>query len=518
MNSPPVPPTALLHAFDLNQDTFAIARAQAESFVHAEEGPHRLGARVHHLAGISGSLREKALELRKEAASALQAAAGFADPSLPESKAATMRQDAVSQGTLPGIIADDLEFRALFPGLDRGIYACSHSMGIPSLVSLGALVSHLHGLLLRGIAVWEDGEWLEVMERYGKAVVELCGGDPARASGVWFPNVSDGLGCFLDALPPTQGRDEIVFTEGHFTTGHYANHQWAQKHGGRAVVVPWDERGFVPADRVIAAITPRTRVLSLSHALFQSGWLQDVDAIFSAAFAGNPDLVVLLDAYQTAGTVPLHHARWGERVVVLGGGHKQLRASAGAGYAVVPHTLLPELRMNRAGWWGHRDTWGFHKGPIQRDEGSPGKLLTGTPSVAPMVHLLAELDVLRLLGEGSLQRGVNAVRARSVAMTSRLLLLAESNGLTLRSPREDERRAGFICLHFSSGKNVAHRLAEEGVAVDFRPDSETHPQVRRDGEGRVSSGILRLSPGIATFPYELSYTLMRAVALEEEGK
>lgn len=501
-------------AFGLTPSAMRIAEAQVRVFRsrRADLAPLDVGLRA---AGAGTDAIRALLDIRELASAELGRGAAVG-PEGGDHEPARLRRRAWESGHLPEATEIDLAFRDLHPGLDAGVYAASHSMGVPSVAALAAVSDHLRGLLGRGIDVWDDGIWPGVMARYAGAVVELAGGDPARAAGVWFPNVSEALGALLSALPPEGVRDEVVFTAGHFTTGHYAHHQWAANTGGRAVVVPLDPDGTVPADRVVAAVGPSTRVVSISHALFESGFVQDVDTIVAGVKERAPAAVVLLDAYQTAGTVPLRQDAWGDRVVVVGGGHKQLRASAGAGWAVVPRGLLPELRVRRAGWWGHRDPWGFHKGPIERDEGTPGKLMTGTPTVVAMVHLLAELAVLSALGGGSLTAAVERVRARTSAATGRLIDQAASAGVEVRSPRDADRRGAFACLRFPRGREIAARLHEEGVVLDFRPDGPAAPGRVIGPDGRVSSGILRLSSHSAGFEYELGYALFRAVALDRE--
>src|SRR6266851_4842681 len=64
-----------------------------------------------------------------------------------------------------------------------------------------------------------------------------------------------------------------------------------------------DGDGFVNPDDVRAAVTPRTRMIALTHASNVLGTIQPVAEV--GRLARERDLLFLVDAAQTAGTVPI---------------------------------------------------------------------------------------------------------------------------------------------------------------------------------------------------------------------
>lgn len=384
-----------------------------------------------------------------------------------------------------GLTQDDLDFRALFPGLDIGIYACSHSMGIPSVAGPAAVHDQLAQLSTHGIGVWDEGTWVRVMDAYRAAVAELVGGTLQDGDVTWFPNASEALSAVLECLPGGQ----LVFTNGHFTTGHYVHHQWAQNTGGELVIVPVDEDGAVPTERLIAAITPKTTVVSISHALFESGWLQDLPAIAAAVRERAPDALLLVDAYQTAGTVPIDAAALGDHVAVVAAGHKQLRSGTGAGFLYLSRRWLAKLEPRRTGWWGHREPFAFEKGPVKRaDDGT--RFRSGTPTLGGMAMLLGELYTLASSADGSITGGVARARRVTSGLVQTMLDRVAERGLGVRGAWSAERRGAFVCVEVERGMHVNEALARDGIRVDFRP---------RAGD----AGWLRVSGNSAGFPYEL---------------
>lgn len=392
-----------------------------------------------------------------------------------------------------GLSTADLDFRELFPGLDLGIYACSHSMGVPSVAGPALVAEHLAQVGAHGIGVWDEGAWVEVMEQYRRAVATLVGGNLAEGDVTWFPNASEALCAVLECVDG----GTLVYTSGHFTTGHYVHHQWAQNTAGALVQVPVEADGSVPTEKLIAALTPDVRVLSISHALFESGWLQDLPALAAALRARCPDALLLVDAYQTCGTVPIDAAALGDHVAVVAAGHKQLRSGTGAGFLYLPNRWLRTLTPRRTGWWNHRAPFSFEKGPVQRAEDG-SRFRTGTPTVMAQAMLLGELAALATSADGDLAAAVRRARRVTSGLVQTLLDAAAHHGLPVRGAWPVARRGAFVCVEVDHGARVTEALAHQGFHVDFRPI---------EGE----RGWLRVSGNSAGFAYEME-AVIEAIA------
>lgn len=398
-----------------------------------------------------------------------------------------------------GLTAADLDFRELYPGLDRGIYACSHSMGMPSVAGPAAVEEHLAQLAQHGIGVWDEGAWVELMDLYRAAVAELVGGDLERGDVTWFPNASEALCAVLEGF---EG-GTLVYSAGHFTTGHYVHHQWARNTGGRLVEVPLDADGSVPTERMVAALTPDVRVLSISHALFESGWVQDLPALAAALRERCPEALLLVDAYQTCGSIPIDAAALGDNVAIVAAGHKQLRSGTGAGFLYLPRRWYAQLTPRRTGWWNHRAPFAFEKGAVVRAEDGT-RFRSGTPTVMAQAMLVGELAAFATSAGGSI--GAAVVRARRVTsgLVQTLLDHCAREGLGVRGDWPAERRGAFVCVEVDHGPRINEALGHQGIRVDFRPS---------DGD----RGWLRVSGNAAGFAYEME-AVVTAILHEGAGR
>lgn len=401
---------------------------------------------------------------------------------------ADLREEAVAAGVLDASL-DDLAFRRLFPTLDRGVYCASHAMGLPSIAWVPAVEEAMLRLHHHGIHAWAG--WLGAMDAWRAVVATLCGADLRRGDVIGFPNFSEGLSALLRGL---SGR--LVTDATHFTTARYVHAAWAERTGSPVVEVAADPFGVVSAERIIDALTADTAVVSVSHVAWRTGYVLDVEAIAEAMSRKCPGAALLVDVYQSQGTVPLDTRGFPERAAVLGGGIKQLHAGPGAAFAWISLPLIRAIEPDRTGWWAHQEPLAF----AESFEEGPGiaRLRTGTPNPLPMVGLLTEARVLASSAGGDLAAAIARARRVTGAAVNHAARVAEERGLSVAGARHPSRRGAFFAIRVRDGEQRVDELATEGVFVDYRAE--------RPGADR---GLMRLSSNAAGFPYELEYAVER---------
>jgi hypothetical protein len=107
----------------------------------------------------------------------------------------------------------------------------------------------------------------------------------------------------LSALEYAPPRDTIVMTELDFPSVRYVYDTLAARLGARIVVVPSDDGIGIDTERLLAAIDERTRLVAISHVLFRSAFIMDVDAICRRAH--EVGALVSLDSFHAVGVIPV---------------------------------------------------------------------------------------------------------------------------------------------------------------------------------------------------------------------
>jgi len=65
--------------------------------------------------------------------------------------------------------------------------------------------------------------------------------------------------------------------------------------------------------------------------------------------------------------------------------------------------------------------------------------------------------------------GIDAIRAKSIRQTSRLIELADARGYKVTAPRAASHRGGTIAFDVPHAYGVAQALLANNVIVDYRP-------------------------------------------------
>ena len=347
-----------------------------------------------------------------------------------------------------------LEWRREFPILERTTYLINNSLGAMPRGVRAELERFADAWDRRGVRAWGEG-WWEMAVETGDLLAPLLGVGAGEVS--MHQNVTLAAAGLLSALDYPARRNRIVTTELHFPSLLYLLEGERQR-GAELVAVSSEDGLTIDGEALLAAIDERTRLVSISHVLFRSGFVQDAAAV--ARRCREVGAVLLLDTYQSAGTVPLALADWGVDAAT-GGSVKWLCGGPGAAYLWVRPDLAPRLEPRLTGWQADREPFAFRAGPIRR-AGGAWRFLTGTPNV-PALHSCR--PGYRIVAAA----GVEAIRHRSLALTDRLIAAAEGAGFEIRTPREHRRRGGTVTVFHPRAEELCQTLLDRQVLCDHRP-------------------------------------------------
>jgi kynureninase len=370
---------------------------------------------------------------------------------------------------------DLLTYRDRFPILEHTTYLINHSLGAMPEAAEDRLLEYATTWKTRGIRAWAEGWWTMPLT-VGDQIGRIIGAPPGSVC--MHQNVSIAEAIILSCFQEPGERNRIVYERENFPSVRYVYE--AQR--GLDVVVC--ENG----DAVIEAIDERTLLVPVQHVVYNSAEIQDVEGI--VARAHDVGAHVVLDAYQSAGTVPLDVTRLGVDFAV-GGSVKWLCGGPGNGWLYVAPGLIETLQPGVTGWQAHARPFAFEP-EMEYAEGI-ARFLTGTPNVPALYAATPGYDVIEEIGVGW-------IRENSLRQTQLLIDGAEQRGFEVRTPREPERRGGAVIVHVPGFEAVHKELGERQILCDFRPDA----------------GI-RLGPHYFTSDDELEFALDQIAEIVETG-
>jgi kynureninase len=254
------------------------------------------------------------------------------------------------------------------------------------------------------------------------------------------------VSCFRPVDPR---RNRVVYEEGNFPSVRYL---YQAQPDLEVVVVPDDAA-------IVEAIDERTLLVPITHVLFKTAEIQDVEAIVRRAHEFGAHVV--LDAYQSAGIARLDVTELNVDFAV-GGSVKWLCGGPGNGWLYVRPDLAEVLEPTFMGWQAHARPFGFEP-ELDYADGA-ARFLTGTPNVPALYAATAGYELIEEIS-------VEHIRANSVRQTQLLIDLLDDAGFEVGSPRDADRRGGTITVRTPEFEAVHRELAQRQILCDFRPDA-----------------------------------------------
>jgi kynureninase len=356
------------------------------------------------------------------------------------------------------ILTDELlKWRAEFPILSNTVYLISHSLGAMPRATRERLQQYTDTWASRGVRAWAEG-WWDMPVTVGNQVGRIIGAAPNTV--VMHQNVSICQSLILSCLLPlgeNTKRNKIVYDELNFPSVMYVYETHARDHGLRIEIVKSDDGITVPLERLLAAIDEETLLVPISHVLFKSAFLQDAKVITERAH--EVGAMVVLDTYQSAGTVPFNVQDL-QVDFACGGSVKWLCGGPGAGYLYVRPDLIDRFQPKTTGWMAHEHPFAFE--PEMHYAPNITRFLHGSPSIPAMYAAESGYHIINEIG-------VPAIREKSVRQTQHLIELAEAAGFRVTSPRDPGKRGGTITVWDDNAAAITKELVRREFIVDYRP-------------------------------------------------
>jgi kynureninase len=342
------------------------------------------------------------------------------------------------------------------------IYLANHSLGRPLDLLADDVREALDAWYTDMDGAWDV--WMREMTTFRHNIASLIG--LSRADAV-VPKISAGQGlrAVLNALP--QDRPKVIATRGEFDSIDFILKTYHTR--GRATL-QWVENRTQPdrppevdAHAILDAISSGAPdLVVISHIYYATGQRLDrVDEIIASAQAKGA--VVVLDAFHSAGVIPVEFERLGADFAI-GGSYKYTRGGPGAAWLAIHPKLLenPRLRTLDTGWFAKRDTFGFERPdePLLAEGGDAW--LEATPAPLPLYQARSGLQLVLALG-------VERLRRYSIEQLGALGQILKSNGVaSYRGGRTPEQSGAFLLLPRADAHAACDALKQAGVNVDAR--------------------------------------------------
>lgn len=343
-------------------------------------------------------------------------------------------------------------YRPEFPILERKVYLNSNSLGALSRRSIAYRREFEENWNELGAGAWFE-LWLGRLEEARAAFGRVVGAGPSTIA--LQPSISAGLAAVAGAVD-FRRRNRVVVTELDFPTLCY--HFLSRERTGLDVVMVESPDGIeVPLERIEAAVDERTAILATSHVFFSSGAIQDVEQL--SRIAHRHGALLLLDAYQSTGQIPVDVGAW-EVDLLLSGALKWLCGGPGLAFLYVRPDL--DLQPTTLSWFGVEDQFSFDP-RAARPRADARRFELGTPAVSAAFTAAGGLEIIE-------EAGIERIRDRNRLLADDLIERLSAAGFRPHVAPDPARRSAVVLAEHPDAESAVRCLGQSGIIIDHRKD------------------------------------------------
>lgn len=348
-----------------------------------------------------------------------------------------------------------LKWREEFPILNQTVYLISNSLGAMPRSVYDSLHAYADTWATRGVRAWGEG-WWDLNIELGNQIGAIIGAPPNTVS--MHPNVSLALGILLTCFDFDGPRNKVVIEDGIFPSVYYVLRGMLPPHVELHTVRSEDGGITIPEAQLADAIDERTAIVLISHVLFRSAYILNVEAITRKAHAVGATVIV--DGYHACGIIPVDVQALGVDYY-LGGVLKWMCGGPGGVFLYAREDHLKTVRPRLTGWMAHKRPFDFEVADIDLREDA-FRFLNGTPPIPcyyaarPGVEIIAKV-------------GVENIRRKSLHQTELIVARAEAADYPINTVRDPEKRGGTVIINPPHAYEVSREMIARGILVDYRP-------------------------------------------------
>lgn len=344
--------------------------------------------------------------------------------------------------------------------------------------SLGLMAKDAETSVLRVMEEWKtkaiggwltaEPEWFYMAEKLGARAAPLVGAhsNEVVCTGTTTVNLHALLSTFYS---PRSGRTKILADELTFPSDIYALKGQVKMKGlsvdEHLVLVPSRDGRTLDEEDIVAAMTDEISTALLPSVLYRSSQLLDIPYLTKKAH--EKGIIIGFDCCHSAGAAPHFFDDWGVDFAFWCG-YKYMNGGPGSPAFLYVNEKHFDKEPLLAGWFGYVKERQFDMSLEFQHARHAGGWQVSTPTVLGMAAVEGALKVM-------MEAGIQPIREKSLRLTEYFIYLTdhflpkETYGVTMGTPREQDRRSGHVALERPEDMwRIYLALKTKGVVPDFR--------------------------------------------------
>ncbi len=334
-----------------------------------------------------------------------------------------------------------LSWRSEFPVTETYIYMNHAGVAPLSRPVRDAMTGFLEDATVNGAVnakLWENAA-----EACRDVAAQLINADVTEIA--FMKNTTQGILIAANGIDWRAG-DNVVTTAVEFPANVYPWWSLKERYGVQTRMVP-ERVGRIHIEDVAAAIDERTRVVTISHVEFASGFRNDIQVL--GEICRERDIWFVVDAIQSLGAIGVDVKSCNVDILAADG-HKWLLAPEGAAIFYCADEKQERLINTNVGWASVVNPRDFLNYDLTQKPDAT-RFEEGSYNSVGLYGLKAAIELL-------LDIGISTIEAHILELTEHLMVGLKAKGYRVVTPKADSERAGIVI--FESNQHTPTEIYE----------------------------------------------------------
>lgn len=272
-------------------------------------------------------------------------------------------------------------------------------------------------------------EWVDTIEECRDSAAELLNANSTEIA--FMKNTTQGILIAANGIDWNEG-DNVVTTAVEFPANVYPWWSLNERYGVETRMVP-EKDGIIHLQDLIDNINDRTRVLTISHVEFASGFRNDITAI--GEICRERDIWFVVDAIQSLGAIEVD-VKKSKIDILAADGHKWMLAPEGAAVFYCSDSKRDQLINTNLGWAGVINPRDFLDYDITQKPDAT-RFEEGSYNTTGIYGLNAALKLLKTVN-------IQYIEEKILTLTDLLITVLDKKGYIVNTPKIKSDRAGIV--------------------------------------------------------------------------
>ena len=353
------------------------------------------------------------------------------------------------------------EWRTEFPVTKSYIYMNHAGVAPLSRRVRNAMIDFAEDATVNGAVNVES--WVETAEACRGFAAQLINANTTEVA--FMKNTTQGILIAANGIDWREG-DNVVTTAVEFPANVYPWWSLKERYGVETRMVS-ERNGSIYLEDIVNAMDERTRVVTISHVEFASGFRNNIKAI--GEICQERDIWFVVDAIQSLGAIEVD-VKSSHIDILAADGHKWLLAPEGAAIFYCSNDKLERLINTNVGWASVVNPRDFLNYDLTQKPDAT-RFEEGSYNSIGLYGLKAAIELL-------IEVGISNIETYILEITAGLIKGLKTKGYHVITPEKDSERSGIVV--FESTRHTPEELyallhekniitAERGSGVRVSP-------------------------------------------------